>query len=115
MKKISFEDIGAVVATFRTKEDVGSGQVVKVTGDGEVGPCGAGERFCGVALTGGGEYAGVQVGGFVTVKADSTVTTGWVKLAADGSGGVKKADAGDGWEYLVVETNSAALTAVLCL
>lgn len=115
MKTISFDDIGQVIATFEAS-GVTAGQVVKVTGNGQVGACSAGERFCGVALAGRGGFAGVQVRGFATVKAGSTVTTGWVKLTADGSGGVKvAATADDGQEYLVVEVDSTAGTAVLYL
>jgi len=47
MSRISFEGIGEVAATFACGEGVKAGQVVKLTGDGTVGPCGDGERFCG--------------------------------------------------------------------
>ena len=50
MSKISFEDIGSVVATFLADSGVKGGQVVKLTGNGQVGPCSAGDAFCGVAL-----------------------------------------------------------------
>ncbi|MFQ7450703.1 MAG: hypothetical protein ACLRNQ_03900 [Flavonifractor plautii] len=45
MSRISFEGIGEVAATFACGEGVKAGQVVKLTGDGTVGPCGDGERF----------------------------------------------------------------------
>ncbi len=38
MSKISFEDIGSVVATFLADSGVKGGQVVKLTGNGQVGP-----------------------------------------------------------------------------
>ena len=114
MKKISFEDIGAVVATFAVEDGVQGGQVVKVTGNGQAGPCSAGDPFCGVALEGRGGFAGVQLKGFAQVKTTGAVDLGWTKLEADGTGGVQ-ATASGGREYLVVETDSAALTAVLCL
>ena len=113
MKKISFDDIGQVLATFEADSGVEAGQVVKVTGSGQVGPCSAGDLFCGVALS-GGPFAGVQVGGFVEVSATGTVALGWTKLAADGQGGVQAAASG-GREYLVVEADSAAGKAVLYL
>ena len=47
MSRISFEGIGEVAATFACGEGVKAGQVVKLTGNGTVGPCGDGERFCG--------------------------------------------------------------------
>lgn len=116
MEKVSFEDIGMVAATFASQEGVKGGQVVKVTDNGQVGPCEAGDQFCGVALEGRGGFAGVQVKGFVTVKATGTVDLGWTELCADGAGGVKAAaSGGSGRAYLVVDSDSTAGTAVLCL
>ena len=112
MSKISFEDIGAVVATFAAGEDVVGGQVVKVTGEGTVGPCGDGEAFCGMAFQPRKGMAAVQVKGFLTVSTTGTLTLGWVDLAADGKGGVKKASSG-GVTALVVSTSDTG--AVICL
>lgn len=39
MNKVSFEEIGAVAATFFAQKEVKAGQVVKMTGNGQVGPC----------------------------------------------------------------------------
>lgn len=114
MKQVSFEDMGSVVVTFAAQEGMeNKGQVVKMTANGQVGPCGAGEQFCGVALSGKGEFAAVQVKGFVETAVTGEVGLGWVKLSADGSGGVK-ADS-NGRECLVVEYDSTAGAAVLCL
>lgn len=100
--KVSFEGIGEMVATFYAGESVNAGEVVKISKDSTVGPCANGDRFCGVAVHAKDGCAGVQVKGFATVKcADSTVTVGYVKLGADGNGGVKKVASG-GDEYLVV-------------
>lgn len=112
MKQVSFDDIHSVAATFAAQEGVVSGQVVKITANGQVGPCTAGEKFCGVALS-GAPFAGVQVKGFATVKTTGAVALGWTKLAADGTGGVKAAELGR--EYLVAEADSTAGTAVLYL
>lgn len=109
-RKISFEGIGEVTATFHAGNGVKLGQTVKVSGDSAVAPCGAGERFCGVAVTQPrGGCVGVQVSGMVQVScADPTVTVGYVKLTADGSGGVKAASSGDkGSEYLVTADDGA--------
>lgn len=113
MSKISFEDIGAVAATFEAGEGVQGGQVVKLTGSGTVGPCAAGDKFCGVALEPRKGMAAVQVKGFVTVPCTGTVTVGWASLAADGAGGVKAATTG-GMTVLVVGVGADG-TAVLCL
>ena len=58
MSKVSFEDIGMVTATFTAREDVKSGQVVKITGNGEVGACADGDAFCGLALSVRSGFAG---------------------------------------------------------
>lgn len=113
MSNISFDDIGAVTATFFSKDGVIPGQVVKVTENGQVGPCSAGEPFCGLALSVRRGFSAVQVRGFMTLTTSGTVALGPVKLAADGNGGVKTADTGT--EALVVHTDSAAHTAIICL
>ena len=112
--KVSFEGVGQVAATFYAEEGVKGGQVVKVSGDAAVGPCAAGDRFDGVALSAREGFAGVQTGGFVSVKcADSAVTVGFVSLTADGNGGVKKAGSGDkGREFLVVADDGAGIITI---
>lgn len=114
MSKVSFEGIGGVVATFAAQEGMTQeGQVVKITGNGEVGPCGSGDNFIGVALAGADGTAAVQVKGFVEVKVPGEIGLGWVKLSAKGDGGVKVVT--DGKEYLVVSCDAGAGTAVICL
>ncbi len=102
---ISYEEIGQVLVTCQAAEGVGEGAVVKMGEDGKTAPCTAGERFCGQCLSVAEDgYAGVQVGGFVTVAcADAGVKPGWVKLTANGTGGVKKAGTDeDGQDLLVM-------------
>lgn len=109
-KKVSFEGIGEEVVTFYADGAVKGGQVVNCGGDSTVKACGAGERFCGVAVAPDrGGFVGVQTGGFAQVScADATVTVGYVKLTGDGSGGVKKAGTSDaGQEYWVVADDGA--------
>ena len=113
MSKISFEDIGGLMATFYAREGVENGQVVKVTGNGTVGPCAAGDAFCGVAGTPRNGAVGVQVSGFVKVAATMPVTVGKVSLVADGKGGVKAGE--NGTAVLVVDVDTAENTAVICL
>lgn len=113
MNKVSFEEIGAVTATFFAQKEVAAGQVVKMTGNGEVGPCESGDRFCGVALSNQNGCAGVQVKGFVTAAVTGVVNLGRTALAADGSGGVMAAEGGV--DCLVVSVDAAGKTAVLCL
>lgn len=112
MSKISFEDIGSLMATFYANEGVQDGQVVKMTGNGTVGPCAAGDVFCGVAGMPRNGVVGVQVGGFVKVAVTLPLSVGMVGLVADGKGGVK---AGDGITALVADVDTVAKTAVICL
>ena len=112
MSKISFEDIGAVVATCQVEDGVQGGQVVKLTGNAKVAACAAGDPFCGVAMAPRCGIAGVQFKGFVTVTCTGELTCGWATLAADGAGGVKAAE--QGVSALVVAVNGDG-TAVICL
>ena len=112
MSKFSFEDIGAVTATFAADQGVEGGQVVKVTANSTVGACADGDDFCGVALEPRKGAAAVQVKGFVTVSCTGSLTLGWTTLAADGKGGVKAATSG-GVTALVVSASGGS--AVICL
>ena len=113
MSKVSFEDIGAVIATF-AQDGVKPGQVVKITANGEVGACSANDAFAGQAQSVRGGFAGVQVKGFLTLPITGSVALGRVSLAADGTGGVQTASTG-GVPALVVSVDAAAKTAVVCL
>lgn len=113
MSKFSFEDIGAVVATFACSEEAVGGKVVKLTGNGTVGPCSAKDKFCGVAMQPRQGGAAVQVKGFVTVSCTGGLTPGWGELEADGAGGVQAAAPGTGVAVLVVSAGEKS--AVLCL
>ena len=114
MSKVSFEDIGAVIATFAAQDSVKPGQVVKIAANGQVGACSAKDAFAGQAQSVRGGFVGVQVKGFLTVSTTGTVNLGRVSLEADGTGGVQAATTG-GVTALVVSVDSAAKTAVICL
>lgn len=113
MSKISFEDIGSLIVTFGAQGGVQAGQVVKVTGNGTVGPCQQGDAFCGVAGSVKNGAAAVQVAGFMEVAATLPLKLGNVKLAANGAGGVKETE--DGVSAIVVEVDEVGSTAVICL
>ncbi len=114
MKQVSFEEIGAVVATFQCDEVIDCGAVVMVSGNGTVEGCDAGDSFCGVALADATDAVAVQMGGFATVAISGTVTVGYKLLGADGDGGVKVVTSG-GRTMLVVSVDSTTSTAVICL
>lgn len=112
MSKISFEEIGAVVATCKASSTVQGGQVVKMASNAMVAPCSDGDSFCGVAMEPRNGLTGVQFKGFMTVPYSGSVKVGWNILCADGSGGIKTAETGV--DALVVYVNTDG-TAVICL
>lgn len=106
--KISFEGLGENMATFwNGAGNAGiQGQPVKLSDNGTVTTCGAGERFAGVAAFAGEESAAVQLCGYVKLACSGTLPeVGYVNLMADGNGGVTVGAAGG--EYLVLEVDSA--------
>lgn len=109
----SFERIGAWSATFATETAV-EGQVVKMSGNGEVAACAAGEDFCGVADPVRNGHCGVQLGGIAQVSyTGDAPAVGEVMLAADGKGGVCAAESGK--TYLVVAVNAVEGTCMIKL
>ena len=108
---VSFEEIGRLAVTFG-HEGCQAGQVCKVSANGTVAPCAAGDKLCGIVEGVRGDYAAVQVAGFAEVAYSGSVALGHVSLCADGSGGVK---AGAGREYLVVSVDENAGTAIIML
>ena len=110
---ISFDGIGDKMVTF-LNDNASCGAVVKVSAAGTVSSCGAGEHFDGVAVTVDGAYAGVRLGGFVTVGYSGTApAVGRAVLAANGNGCVKTAESGD--TYLLVDKDTAAKTVTIMM
>lgn len=103
---VCFEDIGHLSATFAV--DSGSkGTPVKLSANGTVSPCGAGDVFCGVLESRRAGYGAVQLHGFVTLAYTGTAPVlGYNTLVADGSGGVKSS--AEGRSYLVVHVDTTA-------
>ena len=112
--KLSYEGIGQWAATFAC-DDLAEGELVKVSANGTVAACAAGDDLCGMVLYvgRGGDACAVALGGMVTagytVPAEGAAPAlGWSGLSADGEGGVQ-ADA-DGSTYLVVDVDTTAKT-----
>lgn len=115
--KISFDDVGAVLASFFVAEGVAHGAAVTLTGEETVGVA-ADKKICGVAYAPASDsIAAVQVAGFATVNVSgAALTAGWENLTGDGTGSVKKAAAGEtSRAYLVVSADATAKTAVILL
>ena len=112
--KISYEGIGQWAATFACS-DVAEGQVVKISGNGEVAACAEDDNFCGVVISVGrdGQACAVAMGGMVTVPyTGDAPALGWCGLIGDGNGGVK---AGNGYEYMVVDMDKSGKTVTFVL
>lgn len=114
MKFFSYEGVGQLMATFQCGDGVKMGQVVKVIESDTVAPCSAGERIAGMAMVVRDGFVSVQIAGCLTVQAAGITKAGWVKLSADGSGGMK-IDESAGTPYLVLQVDAAAQTAVILL
>ena len=113
--KFSYEGIGQWAATFAC-DQVNLGEMVKVSGNGEVSACADGDAFCGMVLTVGrdGKACAVALGGVVTVDyTGAAPALGWTALAADGNGGVKSASGGK--NYLVIDVDASGSTVTFAL
>ena len=101
-------------ATFAAAEGTVPGIPVKLTANGSVGPCAAGDGFCGVALNVRGGYASVQLRGYVVLSYSGTAPApGWQGLLAAADGKVE-ADA-SGHAFLVTDVDTAAQTCGMIL
>ncbi len=107
--KVSFHGIGENVVTFYNSKTNGAAAAVpvKMSGSGEVSKCLDGERFFGVSIDGDTEFVAVQTGGYAELSYTGTAPAiGFVKLAANGAGGVKAAETGG--EFLVIKLDTSS-------
>lgn len=112
MKKISYDGIGAVVATFNVESSVETGTVVKLSAGSTVAEPEAGDSFIGVVFDCDSPLAAVQLRGFVTLTCTGVLGLGQVSLLADGNGGVQE---GSGGVSCIVVDNSVTGYVTLCL
>lgn len=108
----SYGGIGHVSVTFPNKSGTEAAPC-RLNSDGQIISCSNGEQFMGVVEHIRGDYCSVQVQGFVQVAVTGTVPNpGYVKLSANGSGGVA-ADSITGTGYWVVASGDADITIIL--
>ena len=108
--EISLNGIGETAVTFAVQDGVAAGMPVKMTANGTVGPCAAGDDFCGVALNARCGYAAVQLTGYAELPFDGTAPgVGWQALSAAGDGKIQAAVSG-GRQHLVVDSDDTAKT-----
>ena len=107
--ELSFNGFGENAATFAAGGGVEPGMPVKITGNGTVGPCDAGDNFCGAALNVRCGYAAVQLAGYVGMPYSGTAPSlGWQVLSAAGGGKVQASSSGR--QHLVVDVDPTAGT-----
>lgn len=109
--KVAFDGIGHISATFAA-ENGEKGQVCAMAENGMVKPCADGDLFIGVMENLRKGVAGVQIHGFAEVAFTGAAPgLGYVKLAANGAGGVKVSDYGRA--CLVVSVDQADGKAII--
>lgn len=115
--KVSFEGIGEQIVTFLNNQTNGAsaGDMVCLSGNGEVKAAAADAMFAGVCVGGDEEYAAVQLQGVVTRGYTGTTapTVGYVKLTAAAGGKVSVGDTGREYLVLAVDTTAKNVTFVL--
>lgn len=115
---ISYQGIGEWCATFKCSANVSEGMVVKAGAGRAAVKCSAQDGFCGVvcAVAHDRKACTVQLGGLaeVSYSGETTPAVGYGKLSADAYGGVS-VDTAKGREYLILDVDSAAKTAVIKL
>ena len=103
--KVCFHGFQENVASFEVSGTVSKGDPVKVSANGTVAACAAGDKFCGIALSVRDGIAAVQLAGYVRVPVSGAVSAGYQTHAAAGEGAVKAAETGR--ELLVIDADSA--------
>ena len=109
--KVAFDGIGRESATFMVLSGK-VGNVCKMAQNGVVKACSAGDDFIGVMEAYRGGYGSIMLRGFAEVAYTGTApAVGYVKLVADGNGGVK---IGEGMKVrLVAAVDEDRKTAVI--
>ena len=102
---VNFNGYGENVLTFIADSSLTEpGGFVKMTADGTVGKCSAGDIFCGVCVGLRGGYAAVQLNGYVKMPASAKIEPGYKKLGVNSDG--KIAVNTPGRELLVLDSTA---------
>ncbi len=90
---VSFQGFGEQVATFLATDTVKKGDWVKISANGTVAPCAAGDAMCGKVLSVRGGTAAVQVGGYVSTPISGSLSLGRQAVTAGSATALKAAAA----------------------
>ena len=108
---VSFAGFGENIATFETAAAIPAGTPVKMSANGTVAACAAGDAFIGIAVSQRGDFVGVQLKGYRNAAVTGSVPVGWAQLVA---GGVKAAgEDAAGVSVLVVSAGTAEIGMIL--
>lgn len=115
--KVSFEGMGEQVVTFEAETSgsgaVAAGKPVVVSANGKVSAASkSGDVPAGVAVSVRGDYAAVQVAGYVTLPCAGSLTVGYQHIQLDASGKVTAASTG-GRGVLVTDVNDGVCGLIL--
>ena len=106
---VSFNGFNENSVTFEADSNVTVGAPVKMCGNGKVSACADGEVFCGIATDVRGDYATVQIAGYVTANySGSAPTVGYTAISAGADGAVSANE--NGRTYLVTDVDTTAST-----
>ncbi len=109
---VNFNGYGENVVTFIADSNLtATGVPVKISADGTVAACAAGDLFCGICVGVRDGYAAVQLSGYAKVKTSSAIAKGYQTLAAAASG--KVAVNSSGRQLLVVDSTSTEAGIIL--
>ena len=104
--KVELNGFGEKMVTFEAVQGTAAGMPIMMSANGEVAPCAAGKLFCGIAGNVRGEFAAVQLSGYVKVPYSGTApAVGYQAFSGDGAGKVKVDSAGR--QLLVVDVDTA--------
>lgn len=103
--EISLNGYGENAATFKFTGLVCQGQPVTMAENFTVKLCEAGDNFIGCTINAKGEYASVQLAGYVKFNYSGEVpAVGMCALTADGNGGVCMS--GSGRQFVVTDVDT---------
>ncbi len=111
---ISYGGIGHFSVTFPNSSGI-AGMPCCLDSNGKVVPCANGDNFIGIVERVQDGYCGVQIGGFAELPYSGTKPSpGYVKLCANGTGGVKADDTnGIGYWVVQVDSTTSKLTVII--
>ena len=108
---ISFRGFNVNNATFECENEIEKGAAVKMSSNVCVAPAANNDSIIGINVCSRNGFTTVQLSGYAECAYSGTAPTlGYVKLCADGNGGVKVASGESGTLFRVLNVNTTAKT-----